>query len=84
MFGEPVAVAADSSLADSAGLAADSAAAEVAPTWDIDVHSYETHERVEHYVSEFTGPARERTAQRLERGTRYDAMMRAKFRAAGG
>jgi len=60
---------------------ADSADAE--PTWDIDVHSYETHARVEHYVSAFTGAARERTAQRLERGTRYDAMMRAKFRAAG-
>ena len=55
-----------------------------APTWDIDVHSYETHARVEHYVTAFTSPgARERMAQRLERGTRYDAMMRSKFRAAG-
>jgi membrane-bound lytic murein transglycosylase D len=53
------------------------------PTWDIDVHSYETHSRVEHYVNQFSGAGRDRMGQRLTRGTRYDAMIRSKFRAAG-
>jgi membrane-bound lytic murein transglycosylase D len=55
----------------------------VAPAWDIDVRSYETHQRVEHYVALFTGSARERFVERLERGTRYDALIRSKLRAAG-
>ena len=83
VFGEPAVVAPDSAASDAADVGRDSAEADAAPTWDIDVHSYETHARVEHYVNAFTRPgARERMAQRLERGTRYDAMMRAKFRAA--
>lgn len=52
-------------------------------SWDIDVRSFETHARVEHYVTYFSGPARERIADRLGRGTRYEPMIRAKFRAAG-
>lgn len=52
-------------------------------TWDIDVHSYETHARVAHYVNLFSSDAGERMSKRLSRGTRYDAMIRAKFRAAG-
>lgn len=52
-------------------------------TWDIDVRSYETHARVEHYVSQFSGGARTRIADRLSRGTRYEPMIREKFRAAG-
>jgi membrane-bound lytic murein transglycosylase D len=54
-----------------------------APTWDIDVRSFETHERVEHYVNLFSGDGRDRIAQRLGVGTRYDPILRAKFRAAG-
>ena len=53
------------------------------PTWDIDVRSYETHARVEHYVNLFSGAASDRMSKRLTRGTRYDAMIRSKFRAAG-
>ncbi len=53
------------------------------PTWDIDVRSYETHERVEHYLRLFTGTSRERMAERISRGTRYESMIRAKMRAAG-
>ncbi|HKG96013.1 MAG TPA: transglycosylase SLT domain-containing protein [Gemmatimonadaceae bacterium] len=60
----------------------DSAAA-AEPTWDIDVRSYETHARVEHFVNMFRGDARDRIAHRLERGSRYEPMIRAKFRAAG-
>jgi membrane-bound lytic murein transglycosylase D len=52
------------------------------PTWDIDVRSYETHRRVEFYVNAFTGTARERFVSRLEKGSRYEPMIRQKFRAA--
>lgn len=53
------------------------------PTWDIDVRSYETHERVEHYLRLFSGPARDRMSERISRGTRYEPMIRSKLRAAG-
>ena len=53
------------------------------PSWDIDVHSYESMSRVEHYVSLFTGSARERIQARLEAGTRYEPMIRAAMREAG-
>lgn len=59
------------------------ASADAGPSWDIDVRSFETHERVEHYVQYFSGPARERIAERLTRGSRYEPMIRAKFREAG-
>jgi membrane-bound lytic murein transglycosylase D len=59
----------------------DSASAE--PTWDMDVRSYETQERVAHYVSMFTGRSKDRIAERLERGTRYESMIRAKMKAGG-
>lgn len=61
--------------------ALDSAAAE--PTWDMDVRSYETQERVAHYISAFTGRSRDRIAEKLERGSRYEPMIRAKMRAGG-
>lgn len=53
------------------------------PSWDIDVHSYESTSRVEHYVRLFSGPARERIAARLEAGTRYEPMIRAAMRDGG-
>ena len=53
------------------------------PSWDIDVHSYESTNRVEHYVRMFTGPARERIAARLEAGTKYEPMIRAAMRDGG-
>jgi membrane-bound lytic murein transglycosylase D len=51
------------------------------PTWDIDVRSYETVERVRFYVEAFTGRARDRFVERLERGTRYEQLIREKLRA---
>jgi membrane-bound lytic murein transglycosylase D len=54
-----------------------------APSWDIDVHSYESEARVEHYVKYFSGAAKERIESRLERGTRYEPMIRAQMRAGG-
>ena len=53
------------------------------PSWDMDVRSYETQERVAHYVSMFTGRSRERIADRLGAGSRYEPMIRAKMRAGG-
>lgn len=55
----------------------------VAPTWDMDVRSYESQERVAHYVGLFTGRSRDRIRERLERGTRYEPMIRAKLKAGG-
>lgn len=81
VFGDSIAPAAI--LSDSA-LPVDSSAAEPEmPTWDIDVRSYETHERVEYFVRLFGGEARDRMTGRLERGSRYEPMIRAKFRAGG-
>jgi membrane-bound lytic murein transglycosylase D len=51
------------------------------PTWDIDVRSYETMDRVRFYVDAFSGRARARFVERLEVGTRYEAMIREKLRA---
>jgi membrane-bound lytic murein transglycosylase D len=66
---------------DSAGVAARADSA--GPSWDIDVRSYESTSRVEHYVQYFAGPAKERIQARLERGTRYEPMIRAQMRAGG-
>jgi peptidoglycan lytic transglycosylase D len=61
----------------------DSAMADAEPSWDIDVHSYETHKRVEHFVAAYTGYARERFIAQLARGSRYEPFIRGKLRAAG-
>jgi len=53
------------------------------PTWDMDVRSYETQDRVAHYVNMFTGRAKDRITERLQRGTRYEPMIRAKMKAGG-
>ena len=67
---------------DSLTPAVDSAVA-TGPTWDIDVRSYETRERVTHFVSVFSGRAKERVTLWLDRGSRYEPMIRAKLRAGG-
>jgi membrane-bound lytic murein transglycosylase D len=61
--------------------ASDSAAAE--PTWDMDVRSYETQDRVAHYVGLFSGRAREHITERLAAGSRYEPMIRAQMKAGG-
>lgn len=71
MFGDSVAVAAPPP--DSAPSA----------TWDIDVRSFETRQRVTYYIGRFQGEARPRFTVWLERGGRYEPMIRGKLRAAG-
>ena len=61
--------------------ALDSAASK--PTWDMDVRSYESQDRVAHYVTMFTGRARERISERLSAGSRYEPMIRARMKAGG-
>jgi membrane-bound lytic murein transglycosylase D len=53
------------------------------PTWDIDVRSYETFDRVRFYVNHFSGRARDHIADRLSRGTRYEGMIRSKLVRGG-
>ena len=53
------------------------------PTWDMDVRSYETQDRVAHYVTMFSGRGRERIAERLSQGSRYEPMIRARMKAGG-
>jgi len=52
-------------------------------TWDIDVRTYAGHPRVRYYLSYFQGPARSRMAVFLERGARYEQMIRTRFEAEG-
>lgn len=52
-------------------------------TWDIDVESFQTHERVQFYLDHFTGASRERFTVWLGRMSRYEAMIRSVFRSKG-
>jgi membrane-bound lytic murein transglycosylase D len=54
-------------------------AAPVGTTWDIDVETYNDHDRVQHYLDFFTGNGRERMAIWLERLPRYEEMIRARL-----
>lgn len=60
--------------------AADSAAG---PVWDIEVLPYASTARVDRYVRMFTGSAKDRIEARLNEGTRYEPMIRAKMREGG-
>ncbi|HEX6089574.1 MAG TPA: LysM peptidoglycan-binding domain-containing protein [Gemmatimonadales bacterium] len=61
----------------SAGPATDDAMSEpVGTTWDIDVETFNGHDRVQHYLDFFTGNGRERMAIWLERLPRYEEMIR--------
>jgi membrane-bound lytic murein transglycosylase D len=57
--------------------------ADIGPVWDIDVHSYETHERVQHFVGLFSGTVRDEFAKGLQRETRYGPLIRQKLRDRG-
>jgi membrane-bound lytic murein transglycosylase D len=64
---------------DTAATPAESAAVH----WDMDVRSYETQRRVAHFVSIFSGEARDHFEERVQAGTRYEPMIRSKLHAAG-
>jgi membrane-bound lytic murein transglycosylase D len=84
LFGDSI--SAPTPVADSAAdstAAPAAAAAPAAPTWDIDVRSYETRQRVAFYVARFQGEARPRFSAWLQRGGRYEPMIRRKLKAAG-
>ncbi len=68
---------------DSAKSDASPADSAEAPSWDIDVHSYESRARVAHYVQLFSTRAKETVEAQLERGTRYEPMIRARMREGG-
>jgi len=53
------------------------------PTYDIDIESFATNERVEYYVDFFLDDARDRFTIWLGRLNRYEGMIRNRFRAAG-
>ena len=59
------------------------AASAAGPTYDIDIESFATHERVEYYVDFFLDDARDRFNIWLGRLNRYEGMIRDRFRAAG-
>jgi membrane-bound lytic murein transglycosylase D len=53
------------------------------PTWDIDVASYASHDRVQYWMDFFTGRARWHFERYIERSGRYDSMIRTRLAAAG-
>lgn len=56
---------------------------DVVTSWDIDVATYASHERVQYYLDYFQGPGRERMAIWLARLPRYESMIRAAMAANG-
>ncbi len=64
-------------------LTGDAAVEEIEPTWDIDVRSYETHDRVQKYVSLFSGSARPTFQRWMQQGVRYMPMIRSTLRSKG-
>lgn len=52
-------------------------------SWDIEVKEYLSHDRVEYYVRRFTGPARSTYVTWMQRGLRYEPMIRKTFREHG-
>ena len=78
-----VAVAPDAVHREAASLFGRPEAAAASATWDIDVGSYTSHERVQYYMGYFSGRARRHFEIYLARLGRYDSMIRTRL-AAGG
>jgi membrane-bound lytic murein transglycosylase D len=71
---------------DEAQPAADDAADDLAPTpvsWDIDVDTYNSHDRVQYYLDFFQGRGRERMGVWLNRLPRYEGMIRSQLQEQG-
>jgi membrane-bound lytic murein transglycosylase D len=56
---------------------------DVPASWDIDVATYASHERVQYYLDFFQGPGRERMTVWLTRLPRYESMIRQALQANG-
>lgn len=56
---------------------------DVVTSWDIDVETYVSHERVQYYLDFFQGPGRERMAIWLTRLPRYEGMIREQMQLNG-
>ncbi len=54
-----------------------------AVSWDIDVQTYAAHPRVQHYLKHFQAMSPSRLAVVLERGARYEPMIRQRFATEG-
>lgn len=52
-------------------------------SWDIEVKEYLSHDRVDFYVRRFTGSNRRTIVSWMQRGLRYEPMIRKTFRDAG-
>ena len=52
-------------------------------SWDIEVKEYLSHDRVDFYVRRFTGSQRPTINMWMQRGLRYEPMIRKTFRQAG-
>lgn len=70
-------------LAEAAGSPPEPPPAPAEATWDIDVKSYLEHDRVAFYIDRYTGPARDRVQAWMNRGRKYEPMIRKTFREAG-
>ena len=55
----------------------------VEASWDIEVKEYLSHDRVEFYVRHFTGRGRPTIVSWMQRGRRYEPMIRKTFREHG-
>jgi peptidoglycan lytic transglycosylase D len=80
---EAVADATVNQLADAAPDAGDVPAFNADVSWDIDVHSFADHPRVQYYLTYFQGASRTGMALFLTRGARYDGMIRRVFESEG-
>jgi membrane-bound lytic murein transglycosylase D len=76
---------ADSSVLESSGTVADAAAPAIPAeaSWDIEVRDYLEHDRVEFYLKRFSGSARPTIVSWLQRGLKYEPMIRKVFRETG-
>lgn len=76
--------ASDSAPSAETAMAEDLASLEAeAVTWDFDVHTWASHPRVQHYLSYFQSMPASRLAVVLERGARFEPMIRERFAAEG-
>lgn len=81
---QPAALESEGVVATSAEVIAASApTVRAEASWDIEVREYLSHDRVDFYVRRFTGPARSTIVSWMQRGLRYEPMIRKVFREHG-